>query len=189
MNIKEIIRSNSIRSNSGTPISDYFIISEIYLKPFAKKDGNFLQFKLSDKTGKISANIWNNAENFYKNIQNDTVVQVTGSISSFEGKNQIIVETMSICLNYDEKKLVACTLYDPEVMFEELSSILYREVKDEGLQFIRATFLDNPEFVSLFKKCPGGKGGVHHAYIGGLLEHTLAVLKLALSIAENSSDS
>jgi 3'-5' exoribonuclease len=174
-----------LKSAINTPISGNFIISDISLRPFAKKEGNFLSFKLADKTGKIDANIWQNTEHFYNIIKNDTVVTVTGSIKAFDGKNQISVETMVSCEIYDSSELVACSAYDPDILFKQLINILQVEIKDDYLKIIVNMYLKNPKFVENFKRCPGGKGGVHHAYIGGLLEHTLAVLKTCLSIADN----
>jgi len=180
MTIKELIKADL-----NTRVSANYIVSDISLRPFAKKEGNFLSFKLADKTGKIDANIWQNTEHFYNLIKNDIVVTITGSIKAFDGKNQISVETMVPCDIYDSSELVACSVYDPEVLFKQLINILQVEITDEYLKIIVDIYLKNPKFVENFKRCPGGKGGVHHAYIGGLLEHTLAVLKTCLSISNN----
>lgn len=180
MTIKDLLKAAI-----NTPVSGNYIISDISLRPFAKKEGNFLQFKLADKTGKIDANIWQNAEQFYNSIKGDSVVTVTGSIKTFDNKNQISIDTMVTCDLYDPHELVPCSVYDPEVLFNQLLKILQEEISDECIKRIVYRYLEDPKFVEKFKRCPGGKGGVHHAYIGGLLEHTLSVLKVCLSIADS----
>jgi len=165
-------------------VSCNFIVSDLSLRPFLKKEGSFLQFKLSDKTGKIDGNIWQNTEYFFREIKNDTVVKVTGTVKAFDGKNQVSVDTMETCTEYNVSDLVACSVYDPEILFKQLTLILKCEVTDSHLLRLVNLYLDDPYFVEAFKMCPGGKGGVHHAYISGLLEHTLSVIRICLSISD-----
>ena len=74
------------------------------------------------------------------------------------------------------------TPYDTKEMFAELKKIA-STVDDPNIQALLLSFLSDPTFVKMFKNAPAAKN-MHHAYLGGLLEHTLGVVRLANMVAE-----
>jgi 3'-5' exoribonuclease len=171
MKIEEIIAEKEInKSMTGT-----FIISDITTRAFTEKDGSFLTFILQDKTGRIQGKIWEKAETF--KIQDDSVVTITGKINLYKGKNQIIVESAKVEKEYDISDFLPASKINCEEMFKELCLIMDK-IKDINIRLIWRNYLSDENFVKEFKLCPAGKGDVHHAYLHGLIEHSLSAVKI-----------
>jgi len=170
-------------------VEGQFIISEITLKPFSNKEGDYLSFILQDRTGKVYGKIWDDADEFIGKLHNDTVVFVKGMVNTFNGKHQITVGSIKNIEDYNVSDFIQTTNCDIEQMYEELVEILRKNIKDENIKLLLEDgYLSDENFIKKFKKCPGGKGDVHHAYIGGLLEHTLGVVLLCVDYSNRYKD-
>jgi 3'-5' exoribonuclease len=91
-------------------------------------------------------------------------------------------------MRVDESKVaaedfLARSAFDPDAMLEELQAVL-RSIKNPYLLALAEACFADPQLMELLKGAPGAKT-IHHPYIGGLLEHTLSLLKLILKVAEN----
>lgn len=182
-----------VKLGDNAEVDGTYLISDIKLRPFTGKEGNFLTFTLQDKTGLLWAKIWDNAEKIEKLLKNIKIVTIKGRTNLYNDKIQVVVDKIKEAeadyINMED--LVKVSSNGPEEMWEELTKLLdesflhldkYRE-KEENLPYkiIWEMFLSDKEFVKKFKLWPGGKGTVHHAYQHGLLEHTLSVVKTVLS--------
>ena len=151
----------------------------------AKNGNEYYSFKLQDKTGIIDAKIWdvNNIDEF----NNLDFVYIIGDVKSFNGTNQINVQNIRIANSeeYDESEYFPTTDKDIDVMFDELLKHI-DSVKNEYLNKLLHSFFDNEKFITLFKKSSAAKT-VHHAFIGGLLEHTLSVTQICNFISKKYS--
>ena len=175
MLIDDLLKQSSNSVAEGT-----YIINDVKLKPFAEKEGHFLTFTLQDKTGVIWGKIWDQAEKIAQHLKNDDVVTLIGRTNIYNSKTQIIVDKIKIAETYDLADLTVVSKTDPDVMFKELIEIM-NSISDPILLSLWKLYLEDEKFISAFKECPGGKGTVHHAYLYGLLEHELTVLKFLQS--------
>ena len=173
MTIEEVLKLENNKNFEGV-----FAVVNVSLKPFKEKEGNYLAFFLQDKTGREPAKIWDNADKWKEKIVDDIVIFAKGKSNIFSGKNQVVLDEFEIQEKYDLNNFLLSSKLDAKVMLHELKSILFSEMNPELNSFLTKSYFNDEEFMEQFTKCPGGKGEVHHAYIHGLLEHTLGTVKL-----------
>ena len=150
-----------------------------------KGGSGYLTLKLADRSGEIEGRVWERAEDLGRGFEKNDFVRVRGQATLYQGKVQIRVQDIS-CV--DEKSVsiedfLPKSQQEPEKMAEELMAIL-RAMKDPYLRGLAEAFFADQAFMDLLKRAPAGKS-IHHPYLGGLLEHTLSLLKLILKVVEN----
>jgi len=166
----------------GEPVDEIFALSEKVLGK--KRDGNsYLTMTLSDRSGGIRAVMWENADLAATNIRKGKLVQVKGSVSEYQGQLQVVVKEVLPfpATDIDPEAFLPKTRRNIEDMFDKLYSIS-QSIKDEHLKKLLKAFFDDSELMTQFKKAPAAKM-MHHAYVGGLLEHTLSMVRLSDAIA------
>jgi len=171
---------------AGDRVDDIFVLSEKILSQ--KKDGNnFLNITLSDKTGTIKGVVWDNVDQIAAGITSGDFAHVNGSVSEYRGTLQVVIKIMEPFPSdrIDPSDFLPQTSRDIEGMFERLVKRMDSIATDYLKALIDAFFKDK-EFVNKFKTAPAAKK-MHHAYIGGLLEHTLSMTSLADKIAGHYS--
>ena len=171
---------------AGDRVDDIFVLSEKILSQ--KRDGNnFLNVTLSDKTGTIKGVVWDNVDQIAAGITSGDFAHVNGSVSDYRGTLQVVIKNMEPFSpdRVDPSDFLPQTSRDIEGMFERLVKRMDSITTDYLKALIDAFFKDK-EFVNKFKTAPAGKK-MHHAYIGGLLEHTLSMASLADKIAGHYS--
>lgn len=159
-------------------------INEIYLCKYkqsatAKNGKMYENVILQDKTGTIDAKIWDPNSSGIEDFEVMDYVFITGDVNCFQGTLQMNIKRAR---RAQESEYVAAD-YLPvsekniDAMFEELMDCM-KQVENPYLQkLIQMYFVENTSFVDAFKKHSAAKT-VHHSFVGGLLEHTLGVVKL-----------
>ncbi|HDS45346.1 MAG TPA: HD domain-containing protein [Methanomicrobia archaeon] len=168
---------------TGSSVDATFLVMEKELREFVAKPGHYLQVKLGDSTGSIWARCWDRAEAVAATFELGDIVRVRGVVDSFKGRLQLIFEPNGIerrAISYDVTDYLPRTTRDIDQMFVELLAKAER-IENEYLKRIVLSFLIDPAGAQAFKKAPAAKIH-HHNYIGGLLEHTLAVVTLCETI-------
>ena len=168
---------------------------EIILKVRSKKlqetkdNKKFLIMTLEDRTGAVRAVDWYNAELNDQRLKEGNVIRVRGRVVFFENRVQINVENDYNAIRplkkgeYDFTKFVAQSKKNPEIMKKKLWALI-DQIKDRDYKrLLRAFFVDDKEFSAKFFKSPAGMR-VHHAYIGGLLEHSVTVAEICKEISK-----
>ncbi|MCA9435485.1 MAG: HD domain-containing protein [Candidatus Omnitrophica bacterium] len=167
----------------GTDISGPFALTHMALKPYT--GGKFLQVKLGDKTGRVAAVLWNGAEEVYPNLDIGDIVDVQGKVDTYRDKKQVVIRRIDRKEDLDSldpNDFIAAVQADVKGIWEDLKSIA-RTVKDPHLLELLGKFFKDEAIVDAFLRAPGGKQW-HHGYIGGLVEHTLGVVRNCVAIAE-----
>ena len=171
---------------AGDRVDDIFVLSEKILSQ--KRDGNnFLNVTLSDKTGTIKGVVWDNVDQIAAGITSGDFAHVNGSVSDYRGTLQVVIKKMEPISPdmIDPSDFLPQTSRDIEGMLERLIKIT-ETIKTDYLKALIDAFFKDKEFVNKFKTAPAAKK-MHHAYIGGLLEHTLSMVSLADKIAGHYS--
>jgi 3'-5' exoribonuclease len=166
----------------GEAVDDVFVLSDKNMAQ--KKDGkNYLNLTFMDRTGNIKAVLWDNVENTAEQITTGDYVQVKGGISEYRGTLQLVVRTVSRseAEDVDPADFLPVTTRNIEGMFEKLVQIT-ETLKTPCFHELFKQFWADADLVRLFKAAPAAKK-MHHAYIGGLLEHTLSMAILVDKIA------
>jgi len=149
------------------------------------RNGNaFMSLTLADRTGEIPARVWEKVESLSALFREGDVVQVEGKANSYRDQLQINVSHLDLFRGPpDPEVFLDVSPEDPFEMMRSLREIL-RGIQDVHLKALVEIFLSDREFVTRFKKAPAAKT-FHHAYLGGLLEHTLSVCRLAVHTADH----
>jgi 3'-5' exoribonuclease len=171
---------------AGDVVDDIFVLSEKVLSQ--KRDGNnFLNITLSDKTGMIKGVVWDKVDRITAGITSGDFVHVVGGVGEYRGALQVVIKKMASIPadRVDPSDFLPQTSRDIEGMFDRLSKIT-DSIKTEYLKRLVEAFWKDEAFVRKFKTAPAAKK-MHHAYIGGLLEHTVSMVSLADKIAGHYS--
>ncbi len=170
---------NTIRElKAGETITSFFVIRKKELK--TKKDQTpYLLLDLGDPSGRIPATLWENAQAVYDAVQVGNIVKVKGTIMTYKDAPQISVQKIRKAEpsdNVDTKAFVPQGKLDIDDLTQRLTETI-ESVKNPFLRHLLDRIFHDPVWLSRFREAPGGKLW-HHAYLGGLLEHTLAVVEV-----------
>lgn len=148
----------------------------------------FLSLVIMDSSGEMEGRVWENALEVAKGLSNDDIVQLRALAVSYKGRLQLNIQHMEKIsdVNINLGDFLPHTSKDVDDMWNRLCEYAGK-VKDPHLVKLLNLFLEDKKFVEDFKKTPAAKG-VHHVYIGGLLEHTLSVCELAEKVSEQYPD-
>lgn len=137
---------------------------------------------LADRTGTLSARMWQASEAIYNSIPADGFLHVKGRTEDYKGTLQLIIDACRPVADdkIDLADFLPVTQYDVEQMWSELLEVL-RAVKNKPLRMLIKKFVEDGEFVAAFKRAPAARQ-IHHPFLGGLLEHTLNVARAAKAL-------
>lgn len=159
---------------SGDTVDDLFVLSDKNLSQ--KRDGGqFYNITLTDKTGNIKGVIWDRVEFVTENIKSGDFVQVGGQVSEYRGHLQLIVREIKprSVGSVDPSDFLPATDRDIDKMYLRLLDIT-ASIENKFLKKLFDLFWQDTDISTRFKNAPAAKK-MHHAYIGGLLEHTLSM--------------
>lgn len=142
----------------------------------------YIHVVLADRTGQLLARIWQATDAQFQQIPEGGFLRIKGRTESYKGSLQFIIEGMRAVetAGVDLADFLPTTEKDVEVMWARAKEIL-RTIKNRDLLLLIKQFVDDEEVVKRFKRAPAAMQ-LHHSFIGGLLEHTLNVLELALVV-------
>lgn len=162
----------------GERINDVYLCK--YKQSAVTKNGKpYENVILQDKTGTIDAKIWEPNSMGIDDFDMMDYVAVVGDVSSFQGALQVSIKRVRKVREgeYDPTNYLPVSEYDIEDMYKQLLTFV-NGIKNPYLSKVaKHFFVDDAEFVKQFKFSSAAKS-VHHGFVGGLLEHTLSVLKL-----------
>lgn len=150
------------------------------------RTGNpFLHLGLMDKTGEIAGPVWEQAEQRSQFCQNGDFVFITGQAQLYRDKLQLKIEQLSAVdvSAVDPVDFMASTRFDIDQLIDDLQRVV-ASVSNQYLRKLLNVFFDSHEMLTRFQTAPAAKS-IHHAYVGGLLEHSLSTAHLAENMAEH----
>jgi 3'-5' exoribonuclease len=164
------------------PITSFFCLSAISTRD-RKGSGQYLALTLSDKTGQFEARMWDDFTDVLTTCANGCYVKVQGQISKYQGKFQITISKMRSVADseIDTADFIPTSQYDISAMAAELRSYV-AAFRNPHLRALVLSFLDDPDIGPAFITAPAAKR-LHHAWIGGLLEHVLCLVRVCLATA------
>lgn len=188
---------NSFRQK-GEIVNDKFAI-KFKKPPIAykgmNKPGKWFELRLADKTGEITLKYWGRNEKetdeLYNNVNKGDIVQVNGEIQEYPPNSRLFSISVdpskgsikkSTEAEYAPEDFVATTSKDPKAMLEELKGILLG-VTGQHMKILINKYLLDSKLMGEFVKAPAAME-YHQNYVGGLLEHTLNVMKIVESMCE-----
>ncbi|MFT4036110.1 MAG: OB-fold nucleic acid binding domain-containing protein [Patulibacter sp.] len=142
----------------------------------------YLALQLRDRTGTIAGRVFRDADGVAARFSPGDAVRVRGRVERFRDALQIDVQQLVRAEGVDPQQLLPTAYRD----LDELDGFLdhlAQEVHDPGLRALLASVLGDGELRAALRRAPCSRGG-HHAYLGGLIEHTVAVAQLCWELCE-----
>jgi len=171
----------------ATQVDEVFRASGKQLRP--NRNGNlYLQVQLSDRTGSITAMLWNANDRIYRSFQNGDFVHIDGTAQLYNGNIQVIATQIERveAVTVDEADFLHTGSCDLGKLMGRLKEIV-QGIKNIHLRNLVECFLVDEEFMERFTQTPAGIK-IHHAYRGGLLEHVVTLMELAQFVGQHYVD-
>lgn len=170
---------------SGTKVEAVFLLHNFQQRP--KKDGNnFVTMALKDASGKITGVMWDNFTGLSSgSIKENDFVEVSGEVLTYN--NQLQFKVSKLVKVPDSEVDAAFFLPVCPIPIAELEKELHarvEEIADADFKTLVKSVFEQPGFMERFRRAPSAVS-MHQAYLGGLLEHTLCVVRNALKMADN----
>jgi len=162
----------------GDVISDVVVITNAQLA--ASSNGKFyIKAFVSDRTTQITARVWNATREMFAALPDNAFVRIRGRVENYQNNLQVIVEEFSPAEpgTFDIADLLPTTTKDIDAMCQRLFDIL-GTIKHPETKLLVQAFLDDEALMNDFARAPAASS-FHHAFVGGLLEHTLNMLEVA----------
>ena len=164
-------------------VTTYFAISSLSVRDKKTGGGQYLALALSDKTGTMEARMWEDFASAITTCEEGCYVKVQGQISKYQGKFQITLTKLRLAAasEVDAADFVPTTRFDIGEMWTELRSYV-DAFQNADLRRLVFAFLDDPAIGPAYRAAPAAKV-LHHAWIGGLLEHVLTLVRVCRATA------
>ncbi|MFH2048905.1 MAG: OB-fold nucleic acid binding domain-containing protein [bacterium] len=166
----------------GDNVTAFYSVRRREIREYSK--GKFVSLELGDATGRIQAVVWEPDQFCLSDLDTGMVVKVKGSIGEYQGRKQMTVSLIMLAKD-DEYALEDILMHSPQSPEQRKSRILKLTDKVENtyIRQLLESFWNDEEFFEKFLTAAAGKLW-HHAYIGGLSEHSANVAELTLRVAQ-----
>ena len=158
-------------------ITSYFLVCEKEIR--ATREGkSYLRLELGDRTGTIEARMWDGFESDAASFQRDDFVKVQARVESYRNKLQVAIDKIRRAEEHevDATDFFAHTSEDVDELYAKLVAFVAL-VKNPCLRRLLENVVTDPGIVPRLKRAPAAKV-MHHAYLGGLLEHVVSLCGL-----------
>lgn len=157
-------------------IDTYLLVTQKELRE-GKKD-YYIRLEFTDKSGPISGNIWNNALALMDTFSENDVVKLRATVINYKDQIQLNVKKIrqAEANEYDFSEFIPKTKKDVNQLSEDLFYFI-DSIKDENIKKLLTIIFEDKDIWAKFIQCPAAKSW-HHNFIGGLLEHTVSVVKI-----------
>jgi len=165
----------------GEVIDGIYMVKEPILRSTTRGDLYIAMF-LCDRTGQLNGRMWQATEVIYKALPKPGLIHIQGRSELYQNNLQIVVNGVSVvdASKIDLQDFLARTDKDTDQMFEEVKKIVGR-IKNPQLKALVGEILADAELMEKFRNSPAAVK-IHHDYLGGLLEHTHNMLRVAMAI-------
>src|SRR6478735_8664399 len=171
--MKEFFVSDCVQHENKIVTSTFVVVSR-QVKP--KKSGEpYLAFTLGDRSGHIEAKMWDNVEDAIDAFDQDDFVKVKGLINKYKNRFQLTIHKLRRLgeSEVDFADYLPKTTKDIGELWRTLAGY-DATFKDPHLKALVEVFMADPEIAEAYRNAPAAKT-LHHAFIGGLLEHVVSL--------------
>lgn len=165
-------------AKAGDIVEDVFVVSNTQLA--AGSNGkHYIKAFVSDRTAQLTARMWNASREIFAQIPDNSFLRIRGRVENYQNNLQLVIESFTPAKQgtFDPADLLPTTPKDIDAMTQRLFEIL-ASLRHAGTRAIIHAFLDDEDLMNDFARAPAASS-FHHAYVGGLLEHTLNLLEAA----------
>jgi 3'-5' exoribonuclease len=163
----------------GVRVDSEFVISSKQMRT-TRGGEPYLALELADRTGRMPG-VWFRAASGGATVPVGSVASVQGCVTTYRGVKRVTVESLGCAGEFEQSDMLPGGLSDNAQIVQEFRTVAAGVRSPELRRVLTAVFADEV-FFSRFTQCPGAQSH-HHAYIGGLVEHSLAVARICRSLS------
>ena len=181
--MKDIYISDLANFEEGKLFDGFFLVLAKQQRT-TKNNKPYLSLVLGDKTGQLEGRIWEPTDpRIAKEFDKGDVVKARGSASKFDDRVQMKIDQLRVALpsEVDKTDLLPSTTYDIADLWRQLLSFV-ESFTNPDLKLLLTTMLADPAIAQAYREAPAAKQ-LHHAWLGGLLEHVISLCTLADRVA------
>ncbi|HTV60266.1 MAG TPA: OB-fold nucleic acid binding domain-containing protein [Verrucomicrobiae bacterium] len=166
----------------GDAVTIHLLVREKEIRTSARTGKSWLELSLADSTGSIPAKMWDNFEPIAKTFERDDVIQVRARVKLYNNQKELTLEQILPVheRDYDLADFLPHTSCDVEELFKTLRDAI-SAMKNPWLQRLLASIVEDPVLAPKLKRAPAAMT-MHHAYLGGLLEHLVSLIGLSRGV-------
>lgn len=169
------------------PVTTFFLVCDKEIRT-GSTGRSYLRLELGDRTGTIEAKMWEKFEDLAATFERDDFVKVQGRVEAYRGKPQVIIDRIRPVQSseVDLADFFPHTTEDVEALHAELRSYA-TQFANPWLRRLVESVLDDADLAAKFKRAPAAKS-MHHAWLGGLIEHVASLARLCRIVAAHYPD-
>jgi len=169
-------------------ITSFFLVCDKEIRTSPNTGKSWLVLELGDRSGTISAKMWDGFEEVATSFERDDVVKVRGRVKLYRERNELVIEQIrrAKAEEFEWSDLLPHTAQDVEQLYAQLREFV-AAVADPWLRRLLVSVVEDPEVMPLLKRAPAAKT-MHHAYVGGLLEHVVSLCGLCRAVTSHYVD-
>jgi 3'-5' exoribonuclease len=162
----------------GDMIEDVYVVSGKQLSP-SSNGKHFIKAFVSDRSAQVTARMWNATPDIFRSMPDSGFLRIRAKIENYQNNLQCVIEQFFPAKpgTYDIADLLPQTKKNIPRMCARTSEIL-GSIQNRHLAALLQAYLDDEKLMADFSRAPAAMS-FHHAYIGGLLEHTLNAMEVA----------
>lgn len=162
----------------GDLVEDVFILSGKQLAP-TQNGKHYIKTFVSDRSAQVTARMWNATKEIFAGMPDGGFARIRGRIENYQNNLQCIIEQVAPARDgtFELCDLLAQTSKNINTMWGRIVEIL-GSIQNRHLSALLQAYLDDEKLMEDFRRAPAAMS-FHHAYIGGLLEHTLNAIEVA----------
>ena len=124
--------------------------------PLSRSGAPYLRVRLADRTGEIEGRVWDGVEEFADLFERDDFIRIKAQATSYQDRVQLNIKSIKKVKDTEVSldEFLPSSLRDPEEMLAEIMEIS-QGIENDYLKQLVTAFLENEEFIALFKRAPG----------------------------------
>ena len=177
--MKDIYIADLANFDEGRSFDGFFLVL-LKQQRTTKSNKPYLNLILGDKTGQLEGRVWEPGDpRIAKDFERGDIVKARGSASRFDDRLQMKIDQLRKAQpgEVDKSDMLPSTTYDVAALWSQLLSFV-DSLANPDLKLLLATMLADPAMAQAYREAPAAKQ-LHHAWLGGLLEHVVSLLTLA----------
>ena len=181
--MKDIYIADLANFDEGKLFDGFFLVLAKQQRT-TKSNKAYLSLVLGDKTGQLEGRVWEPSDpRIAKDFERGDIVKARGSASRFDDRLQMKIDQLRVAQSaeVDKADLLPSTAYDIADLWRQLLGFV-ESFTNPNLKLLLTTMLADPAIAQAYREAPAAKQ-LHHAWLGGLLEHVVSLLTLAARVA------
>src|SRR5258708_7628345 len=165
-------------------VTSSLVVASKQLKP-KKRCEPYLALTLADRTGQLEAKMWDNVEEVLEAFEQDDFLKIKGLVNKYKNRFQLTIHKLRKLgeSEIDFADYLPKTTKDVDELWRTLTAFV-ASIQNPYLKSLVQSFMDDPEIAAAYRNAPAAKT-LHHAYIGGLLDHVVSLFRSCDLMCQN----